>query len=147
MNADISDGSILVQSGQLQIEGTSVMLDQHNGNNITVKNGSTLSFNGLTGNVVRPIVLESNTIIGTSGNNSSVLGSNITLLGDMNITNTNNNGTGSITFNGNIGGNFAINKNNGPGTSNTAFVLGGSNTFTGGLNVNGGTFIVGCAML
>src|SRR5439155_958017 len=64
----------------------------------------------------------------------------VTLNGDLTATAVNANGTGTAVLNGVIsetGGPHSITKvNNGTGTS--VLVLGGNNTFSGGVNVNAG---------
>jgi hypothetical protein len=138
---DVTDGNILINgNGSFQIETTTNIASLSASTNITL-NGGTLSFNGVSGTVTRPMIINSGNNVGINASNTSTIGSNITLNSDLNLTNFNNNGVGTLVLNGNItetAGPRTLTKNNGPGTSNFTLVMNGNLSYTGQTNLNGG---------
>lgn len=141
INIDVTDGNMNVTSGTLQIEANTSIASLSASKTVTMNN-SWLQFFGYAGTFTRPIVVNSGVTFATNNNATSTVGANVTLNDNLNVTAAAGAGTVStLVLNGNIsesGGARQINKSNGSaGTLN--LVLGGNNTFTGGLNVNGGT--------
>src|SRR5581483_1841179 len=140
------DGSLNLNSGTLQLEVGTNIGSLSAGKNITLASGTTIQFFNYVGTLTRPII-DNGAVFGPNTNTASVIGSNITLNADFNMTPQNANGTGSMTLAGNLteaGGSRSIQKNNN-GTGNSLLILAGTNTFTGGVSVNGGTVQIGNA--
>ncbi len=144
VGTDVTDGNIIVNSGTLDFETTTNVVNNNTGTSVTFNSGSIAYFFNYTGTLTRPLNLNQGATIGNDTNNTAVVGSNITLggsgSGTVNVTAQNANGTGTLTLNGNIGetdGPQSITKNNN-GTGTSTLILGGNNTFTGGLTINGG---------
>ena len=144
---NVTDGSIVVNSPPvgiltsptLDFETTTNVVNNNSGASVTFNSGTTAFFFNYTGTFSRPLVLNGGSRIGNDTNNTAVVASNITLggTGTATVTAINTNGTGTLTLNGIIGGSQPLTKTVN-GTGNSILVLGGNNTFTGGLNIDGG---------
>ncbi|MHA3770792.1 beta strand repeat-containing protein [Verrucomicrobiota bacterium sgz303538] len=142
----VNDGNIVVNQGTFSIETTTSIPDFGTGKTITFNDGTTGQFyqnRSIPSAVTRPIVVNGNVQFGNASNNdNAIIGSNITLNGDLTVTNLNNsNNTSSLTLAGNItesGGARSLTKN-GPST----LVVTGNNSYTGGTTINAGRLQVG----
>ena len=139
----VSDGNIVVNQGLLSIESTTAIADFGTGTSITYNAGTTAQFFSNTATVstvTRRMVFNGSGIqVGSdSNNNNSIIGSPMTLNGDVSFValgNTNN--TSTLTLTGNLtetGGSRSITK-----TGASVLVLAGTNNWTGGTNVQNGT--------
>jgi fibronectin-binding autotransporter adhesin len=140
VSVDISDGNIVVNGGTFAFEASTNCFAGA-GTTVTYNANTIWQFFGYTGTLSRPIIINGTGItVGTNNNTVAVAASPVTLNGDLTATTINANGTGTVTLNGAIGetgGPRSITKtNNGTGVS--TLVLGGNNTFSGGVNFNSG---------
>jgi autotransporter-associated beta strand protein len=137
----VGDGNIVVNQGIFAVETTTSLADNGLGHTITFNAGTTAQFFNLTGNVIRPMVLNGGVTMGNASGAAqpSTLGSNITLNGDLTVTNLNNS-AGALTLNGVIsesGGPRSLTK-----TGPTMLTLNGANTYTGSTTISNGTLRV-----
>jgi autotransporter-associated beta strand protein len=130
----VTDGNIVVQQGNFSFEaGTTIPISPTG--KITYNNGTTAQFFNLAGGVARQFVLNGNVTMGNASAGGSTLNSDISLNGDLTVTNLNNS-AGSLTLAGNIvetGGPWTLTK-----TGGTTLTLQGTNTYSGVTNLNGG---------
>jgi autotransporter-associated beta strand protein len=138
---DVTDGNIVVNGGTFSFE-TTTNVPAGTGT-ITFNTGTTWSFFGFTGTLARPVVVNGAVTVGPNNNAVSTAASPITLNGDLTASALNANSTGTVVLNGVIsetGGAHSITKVNNvnASTGTSVLVLGGNNTFSGGVNVNGG---------
>ena len=142
VGVEVTDGSIVTKAGNLDFEGSTNIRDFGSGQKITIDTGALASFFDFRGTFTRPIVMNDGARLATNGGgiDQVVVGSNISLNGNVSFGAINGNGGGILTLNGVIsetGGSRGITKIFN-GTGNSTVILGASNTFTGGLTINGG---------
>ena len=145
VNADVTDGTIIVNGGTVDFESTTNVHDFGSGDQIIFNNSSTPFLHNEAADITRPMVFNGDTNIRFDNNNSNLLGSNISLNGNLTVQPTTDS-TGSVSLNGNItetGGSRSITKAAGTANNNWLLVLGGNNNFTGGVNVQAGTLQLG----
>jgi autotransporter-associated beta strand protein len=128
-------GSIDIQQGNLQFERSSL---GDPSKAVTIENGGTLQLFGNFTNVTKPIVFNGGTLISTSNSTETVINGPVTFNGnDAQIIPNNV----KMTINSPITGNGNLQLRFGSGTLST-LVLNGSSSFSGDVNINGGTLIV-----
>jgi autotransporter-associated beta strand protein len=137
----VSDGNIVVNQGTFAVETTTSLPDNGLGHTITYNAGTNAQFFNLTGNVTRPMILNGGVTMGNASGAAqpSTVGSNITLNGDLTVTNLNNS-AGALVLGGVIsetGGPRALSK-----TGPTMLTLNGANTYTGSTTIADGTLRV-----
>ena len=135
VDTTVTDGNIIVERGNFAIEAGSTIPASATGKTITYNNGTTAQFFNLAGGVARDIILNGNVTMGNASAQGSVLNSNITLNGDLTVTNLNNS-VGPLTLAGTItetGGQRTLTK-----TGGTILTLQGINAYSGVTNLNGG---------
>jgi autotransporter-associated beta strand protein len=137
----VSNGNIVVNQGIFAIETTTSLPDNGLGHTITYNAGTTAQFFNLTGTVTRPMILNGGVTMGNASGAAqpTTVGSNITLNGDLTVTNLNNS-AGALILNGAIsetGGARSLTK-----TGATTLQLNGANTYTGSTTIADGTLRV-----
>jgi fibronectin-binding autotransporter adhesin len=131
----VTDGNIVVEQGIFSFETGTTAPISPTLKTITYNNGTTAQFFNLAGGVAQQFVLNGSVTMGNASAQSSTLNSEITLNGDLTVTNLNNS-TGSLTLAGNIietSGPRTLTK-----TGGTILTLQGNNTYSGVTNLNGG---------
>jgi autotransporter-associated beta strand protein len=152
VGVDVTDGDIVVNQGTFSIETVTNIPVSTTGKTITFNNSSNLMFFsntipvGGSSTVNRAMVFNGGNQIGTgSNNNNSVIGSNMTLNGDVTFTNFGGaTATSILTLTGNISETAGPRSITKAGVSR--FVLLGNNSYTGSTTVNAGAFIVSGAL-
>ena len=90
VGTDVTDGNIVVNSGTLDFETTTNVVNNNTGMSVTFNSGSIAFFFNYTGTLTRPLNLNQGATIGNDTNNTAVVGSNITLggsgSGTVNVT-------------------------------------------------------------
>jgi MYXO-CTERM domain-containing protein len=134
---DVTNGNIVVNQGTFAVETTS-NLDSNGLINLAGDNTRWQFFNTSgTSSLVRPAVVNGAGVqIGNNSSTPSFVGSPVTLNNDVTVTNFNN-ATGGLTLVGDIsqtGGARKLTKSGG-----NSLALLGNNSFTGGVQVDGGT--------
>jgi autotransporter-associated beta strand protein len=135
VDTTVTDGDIVVEQGIFSFETGTTAPISPTLKKITYNNGTTAQFFNLAGGVTRQFVLNGNVTMGNASPGVSILNSDITLNGDLTVTNLNNS-TGALTLAGNItetGGPWTLTK-----TGGTILTLQGNNTYSGVTNLNGG---------
>jgi autotransporter-associated beta strand protein len=142
VGVEITDGNIVTKFGNFDFETTTNLRDFGTGTKFTIDTNATASTFDFRGTLTRPIVMNDGARLLTNGGGLDLptIGSNITLNGNVSFGALNGNGGGTMTLNGTIsetGGSRGITKIFN-GTGNSALILAGNNTFTGGVTINGG---------
>jgi hypothetical protein len=133
----INQGTIIADAAQQEVDAI-VNVTVHNQGTLQVRNGSTLSFGGLTGDLGTATVADNGSRLLLSGQNffnkgtlSAPVGTSLTLNGIWSNSGTINSQGGTLTF----GGTYGLPNNFGTYT--------GTWTNAGAINVNGGTLNLG----
>jgi autotransporter-associated beta strand protein len=140
VNTSVSSGSIIVNAGELSIEGTSGM--GSDGNFITLNTNTTLQFFNLTGGINRTIAVNGTGVIigsNTAANTTENIGSAIVLSDPVTIGTLG--GSGTLQLSGIIsetGGAQSITK-----TGANVLYMPSLNTYSGGTTISAGALELG----
>ena len=132
-------GALIVNGGNLGLQGTTIVGNSSTLAPITVNAGGTLSAWGISAAVANNIALNGGTV-GTVATDAG----NVTFSGAVTVGSSGGyltaTSTGTTTFSGQILGPGLVDKT---GTSGTVILTGTTNSWSGGTTVNGGTLQIG----